>query len=337
MNADEGVRASLARLIDGYQGTALVYAAVRLGLPDRLRERARTASALAAELGVPPDRLQRLLRALAALGICEELQDGRFALGASGRELGTTARSGLRERAILAVEQYWPAWAALSQGLGAERTAFEAVFGTTPWEHRRARPELGRSFDAWLAGETGTHCAEVVAALDVAGAAHVADIGGGNGALLRALLAARPHIRGVLFDQPHVVADARRELAEEFGSARLAFAAGDFFAAVPVKAQIYLLKSVIHDWDDDEAARILENCRAAMAPGARLVLIERLLPERATEAPATVMLDIHMLAITGGRERSLAEFHSLLRRAGLAPRGVRDTAGGFSLIEAEPA
>ena len=215
-----------------------------------------------------------------------------------------------------------------------ERSAFDAAFGTTPREYRRAHPRIGASFDAWLAGETRAHCAAVVTALDLRGVARVADIGGGGGALLQALLEAHPQLAGVLFDQPHVIRAAARGFDAAIAAGRVELAGGDFFAAVPVQAGLYLLKSVIHDWDDADSVRILGNCRAAMPAGARLALIERVLPARARDDTATVLVDVQMMAITGGRERRLDEFEALLRDAGLAPSGVTRTASGFAIIEA---
>ena len=326
--------ATLNRLIDGYQGTALVYAALRLGLFDRMDATPASAAALAAAVGVPADRLHRLLRALAAIGVVEESPDGCFAPGAAGALLRADSGSGLREKAILAVEHYWPAWAAFEHCVRSERSAFDAAFGTTPWEYRRAHPRIGASFDAWLAGETRAHCAAVVTALDLRGVARVADIGGGGGALLQALLEAHPQLAGVLFDQPHVIRAAAGAFGAAIAAGRLELAGGDFFAAVPVQAGLYLLKSVIHDWDDADSVRILGNCRAAMPAGARLALIERVLPARARDDTATVLVDVQMMAITGGRERRLDEFEALLRDAGLAPSGVTRTASGFAIIEA---
>ena len=322
------------RLIDGYQATTLVYAALKLGLPERMGATACAAQRLAADLGAPPDRVFRLLRALAAIGVCEELPDASFALSAAGQQLRADSGSGLREKAILAVEHYWPAWAAFAQCVTGEQTAFAAAFGMTPWDYRRDHPRLGATFNTWLAAETHANCASVVAALDVAHIARVADIGGGNGGLLRALLQAHPHLTGVLFDQPHVIGQAAETFGEELRNGRLQFAGGDFFAQIPVQAELYLLKSVLHDWDDADAARILRNCRAAMPPHARLALIERVLPERAAQAPATIMVDVQMMAITGGRERGLGEFERLLQHGGLALCGVTHTAAGFAIIEA---
>ena len=326
--------AEMNRLIDGYQATTLVYAALKLGLPERMGATACTAQQLAGATGAPAERVFRLLRALAAIGVCEELPDASFALSAAGLQLRADSGSGLREKAILAVEHYWPAWAAFEHCVTREQTAFAAAFGMTPWEYRRDHPRLGESFNTWLAAETRANCASVVAALDVAHTSRVADIGGGNGGLLRALLLAHPHLSGVLFDQPHVIRQAAASVGEEFGGGRVQFAGGDFFAEIPVQAELYLLKSVLHDWDDADATHILRNCRAAMPAHARLALIERVLPDRAAQAPATIMVDVQMMAITGGRERRLGEFERLLQHGGLAVRGVTHTAAGFAIIEA---
>jgi hypothetical protein len=324
-------------LIDGYQATALVYAAIKLGLPDRMASEAWTAEALAGETGLPASRLYRFLRALCAVGLCEESPNAVFSLSDAGRQLSASSASGLRERAILAVEQYWPAWVKLDLGIRQGQTPFEHAFGLSPWEFRRRNPESSEAFNAWLAKESRMAAAAVVEAIDFSGVDRVADIGGGGGGLLAAVLNARPGLEGILFDQPHVIHDAEATLRAAGCASRAELMGGDFFAEVPVRADLYLLKSIIHDWDDDRAGRILANCRAAMPEHARLLLIERVLPEQALQDVSTIMIDLHMLAVTGGRERSLAEFEALLGKARFSVSRVRPTPSGFSVIEAVPA
>lgn len=329
--------ALLARMIDGYQATALVYAAVRLELPDRMAGEVWTAEALADATGLQPARLYRLLRALCAIGLCVENPHAVFSLSDAGRQLSASAASGLRERAMLAVEQFWPAWANLEHGIRHAQTPFEHAFGLSPWAFRQQNPASGETFNAWLARESRMAAAAIVEAIDFAGVDRVADIGGGGGGLLAAVLNAHPGLAGTLFDQPHVIRDAEATLRAAGCADRVVLLGGDFFAEVPVHADLYLLKSIIHDWDDDRASRLLANCRAAMPAHARLLLIERVLPEQAPQDVATIMVDLHMLAVTGGRERSLAEFEALLKGARFSVGRARPTPAGFSIIEAVPA
>lgn len=325
----------LAARIDGYQSTSLIYAAVKLSLPDRMGGESWSAGALAQIMGVDPDRLFRLLRALTALEICRESADRTFVLTEAGQSLQAGSASPLRERAILAVEQNWPAWIDLANGVQGGGTPYEQVFGMTPWQFRRQNPGLNTVFNAWCAKETRTMAAAIVECIDFGGVARVADIGGGGGGLLDAMLAAHLQLAAILFDQPHVVAEAEAAFSGAAYAGRIERVAGDFFVDIPVRADLFLLKSILHDWEDAEAGRILANCRSAMTAGDRLVLVERLLPPRATDATA-FMLDIHMMAVLGGRERTLAEFESLLAGAGFTLSGVMPTGTGLSVIEAKP-
>ena len=173
----------------------------------------------------------------------------------------------------------------------------------------------------------------IVAALDISGTKRLADIGGGYGGLLAALLGAHPRLEAVLFERPHTIEAAQRFL-ETLGIARrVQFVAGDVLAAIPVQADLYLLNGVLQQWSDDAARTILRNCRAAMPQRARLAIIERLLPGRAADDPAAIMLDLHMMTITGGRARSLPEFETLLSGTGLALSKVTLTSAGLSVLE----
>ena len=185
-----------------------------------------------------------------------------------------------------------------------------------------------------MTGETFDQAGSIIEPLDFSGVSTVADIGGGYGALLAAILPAHPHIAGILFDHPHTI-EAAKSFLQSLGVAeRVEFVPGDLLAAIPVRADLYLLKGVLQQWDDAAASTILRNCRAAMPDGAKLVVIERLLPARASDDPAAIMLDLHMMTITGGRARSLEDFERLLSQAGLAVAKVTPTRSGLSLIEA---
>ncbi len=324
---------AVGALIEGYRGCALVYVAVRLDLPELMGSSAWTAAELASRMSGLPGPLHRLLRGLASIGVCEEMTGGRFALTSGGRALRAEADSGLREKALLAVEHYWPAWTGLGRCVESEGTAFAQLFGTSAWDYRREHDELNNTFNAWLAKETAAQSADIVAAIDIGDARRVADIGGGNGGLLIPLLTTHPHLTGVLFDQPHVIRPQQGMRSD----LPLEWVEGDFLASVPVEADLYLLKSVIHDWDDEAARRILRHCRAAMAAGSRLLLIERVLPRMATEGPGEILLDLHMMAVTGGRERTLLELRELLEAERFAVSGVVHCASGHTIIEGTPA
>jgi hypothetical protein len=324
----------LRRQIEAYHEAALVYAAVTLGLPDRLAAGSATGEELAVPLGLSAPHLTRFLRGLCSIGVCEELPDGAFALAPGGQSLRSSSPSRLAEKVQIVVGQYWWPWANVVSNLKTGKPAFEQTFGMRVSDWRAAHAEHGALFESYLAKETLAQAGPVVAALDLSGTTCLADIGGGYGALLAALLDAHPRLEAVLFDRPHII-EAARPFLETLGIARrVQFVSGDALAAIPVQADLYLLNGVLQQWSDDAARMILRNCRAAMPEGARLAIIERLLPARAIDDPAAIMLDLHMMTITGGRARSLPEFEKLLSETGFALSKVTRTSSGLTIAEA---
>jgi hypothetical protein len=323
----------LRKQIEAYHEAALVYAAVKLGLPDRLAAGPATGAELGEALGLSTPHLSRFLRGLCGIGICEELPDGAFALTLGGHALMSGSPSRLAEKVQIVVGQYWWPWANVVSNLKTGKPAFEQSFGMRVSDWRAKHAEQGALFDSYLAKETLAQAAPIVTALDLSGTTCLADIGGGYGGLLAALLIAHPDIEAILFDRPQTIEAAKPFLQSLGVAARVTFEAGDFLAAIPVQADLYLLKGVLQQWDDAEALAILRNCRAAMPDGAKLAIIERLLPARAVDDPAAIMLDLHMMTITGGRARSLAEFTKLLSETGFALSKVTRTSAGLSILE----
>ena len=322
----------LGAKITAYHDAGLLYAAVTLGLPERLGARAWTADALAAKLGLSAPHLHRLLRGLASLGVCAERPDGTFALTPEGECLLPGAR--LREKAQIVVAQYWWPWANLAATIKTGKPAFEQLFGANVFDWRRDHAQAGALFDSYVAKETLAQAPAMVATLDVSGVDAVADIGGGYGSLLAALLQAHTHLAGILFDRPHRIEAALPFLQSQGVAGRVQRIGGELLAAIPVEADLYLMNGVLQQWGDAEARAILSNCRKAKPEGARLAIIERLLPEHAADDPATIMLDLHMMTITGGRARNLAEIETLLSEAGLTLTKVTLTTAGLAIIEA---
>jgi SAM-dependent methyltransferase len=332
---DAGER-RLGALINGFRSTAIIYTAIALDLPDRLADGPASADRLARDLDLRPDYLYRLLRAMAGLGLCEERQDGSFSLTGPGAHLRKDSPSPLRDYALIAVEQYSPAWAGLADTLRNGRPAFENLHGKTIWQARAADPRLGSTFSHWLSKETARAARLIAAAVDPGSAARIADIGCGLGELMAEILHRNPRVTGILFDRAEVIDAARISLASSNLDGRIEYAAGDFFDAIPVRADLYIMKSVLHDWNDEEVCAILRSCRAAMAPGARLLVVERALPPSASDDLDTILLDMHMMAVTGGRERNLQDYLKLLEREGFAVSRT-DRAAHFSLVDARAA
>jgi AraC-like DNA-binding protein len=324
----------LRRNIAAYHEAALLHAAVKLALPERMEARAVTAEALAAELGLSAPHLHRLLRGLTSLGICAKRPDGTFTLTPQGRCLLPGAPSRLREKVRIVVEQYWQPWADLPATIETGKPAFEHVFGANVSDWRRDHSEQGALFDSYLAHETMAQGPAIIEALDVSRVQAVADIAGGYGGLLVAILQAHLHLTGILFDRPHRVEAALPFLLAQGVAGRIRCIGGDPLTAIPVKADLYVLNGVLQQMDDAEAQAILSNCRKATQKGSRLAIIERLLPERAPDDPAAIMLDLHMMAITGGRVRSREDLTKLISQAGLALAKATPTTWGPVILEA---
>jgi SAM-dependent methyltransferase len=329
-HAEERLRAA----IEAYHASALAYAATKLGLPDRMGARPWTAQALATELGLSAPHLLRFLRGLVTLGICEERSHDSFTLTHLGEALKSGSPSRLGEKVLIVVEQYWQPWANLIHTLRNGEPAFEHVFGTDVWAWRNENFRGGDIFAAYLASETFAGAGPIVEVLDLVGVGRVADIGGGHGGLLAAILQTNPDIRGILFDLPETIIGAKKFLKSHGVLGRVTVVGGDFLAEIPVEADLYLLKSVLQHWDDFAARAILESCRDAMPARAKLAIVERLIPEQAVDDPSAVMIDLHMMAITGGRARTLQEFERRLAAANLALSKVHATSSGLSVIEA---
>ena len=322
----------LALKIAAYHDAALLHAAIVLGLPERMEQRGIAADALATELGLSAPRLNRLLRGLASLGICAEAPDGTFALTPQGRSLLPGAR--LRQKVQIVVAQYWRPWANLAASVTTARPTFEQVFGQNVADWRRDHAEAGALFDAYLAQEALAQAPGIVAALDLSRVGSVADLGGGHGGLLAGLLQANPDLRGILFDRPHRIQAALPFLEAQGVADRVERIGGDLLTAIPIGVDLYMLAGVLQQWDDAHARAILANCRKAMRQGATLAVVERLLPEQAVDDPAAIMLDLHMMAITGGRVRSLAEIEAMLSETGFARAKATPTPSGLSVIAA---
>jgi hypothetical protein len=320
----ESLEDRLRRSIEAYHESALVYAAVKLGLPDRLAAGPLTAEQLAAGLGLSAPHLNRFLRGLCAIGICEEMPGGAFALAPGGRCLTSGSPSRLADKVQIVIGQYWRPWADLVATLETGRPAFDRVFGMSVSEWRETNEAQGALFDSYLAKETAGQLSAIIAAIDLSGVGTVA------------ILPARYRPDGVPFDRSYMADMSQPYLPLLKAVKRVEFVAGDVLDEIPVEADLYLLNGVLRQWDDEQARTILRNCRNAMNEGARLVVVERLLPERAADDPAAIMLDLHMMAITGGRARSLAEFTSLLSDSGFGQVRATRTTSGLAVIATGP-
>ena len=331
----------LQAMISGYMMSQILSVTASLGIADLLGAGEASVAALAKSTGTHHRSLARLLRALAAWGILEETQPGCFRLTAFGAPLRTDVPESLHNLALVRCgEAVWRSWSDLLHTVRTGETAFEHVFGMNSFQYTSLRPDRVAIFDDYMAGLTRRSIATILAAHDFSQYRHIVDVGGGNGALLSRILAAVPEAEGCIFDTPAGVKGARRRLEQAGVVDRCLIATGDFFEAVPQAADAYIIKSVLHDWDDGQALTILENCRRAMHPDGVLLIVERLLPEQITCCEAhreITMMDMHMLVVPGGRERTIAEYAELCAAARLEPIGVRPTGSPFAIIQARKA
>ena len=324
----------LMKMIAGSFVSQALYVAARLGVADLLAEEPRDPAGLSAATGAHAGSLYRMLRALASVGVFSERADGKFELNAAAQLLRRDAEGSLRDTAIMFGEEWhWRVWGSAYESVRTGETAFAGVHGSEIFPYLAANAEAARVFDRAMTSLSHTAAAAVAEGYDFSGTGTLADIAGGHGALLAGILRANPSMRGVLFDQPQVIAGAAERLAAEGVAGRVELSSGDFFREVPAGADAYLMKYIIHDWDDERALVILRNCRRAMTDGARLLLVETVIAEG--NAPHFgKLLDLEMLLFTGGRERTEAEYRTLLARAGFRLTRVVPTRSPLSIVEA---
>jgi O-methyltransferase domain/Dimerisation domain len=321
----------LLRMVNAYRVSQAIHVAAELRLSDHLAGGPLAAAELAAAAGCHEESLYRLMRALSAAGVYEELPDGRFTTTVVGDELRTGIERDLGSWArFIGRSNVWQAWGALEHSVRTGENAFLAVHGVSVWAYRSGRPEEGEIFDAAMTAMSRHIADAVLAAYNFEGL--IVDVGGGHGAMLAAILRRFPGTRGVLFDQPHVVTGA--DLAEV--ADRCDVVAGNMFASVPAGGDVYVLKAILHDWPDDRAVAILRACRSAMKRGARAVILERLLtgPPHTVAGLASAMSDLNMMIGPGGRERTADEYERLLTAAGLRLDRVIPTASDVSVLTA---
>ncbi|MBX3413944.1 MAG: methyltransferase [Pirellulales bacterium] len=326
----------LMKLVTGGWVAQTISVAARLGLADLLAEGPRSASELAAETNAHPRSLYRLLRALAVVGVFEELSDEQFQLTPLAELLRTDASHSLRYAAIMLGENHhYGAWGNLLGAVQSGGIAFNETFGVPVFDYFQAHPEAADVFNRAMTELSSNVHVAVVDAYDFTPFETIVDIGGGHGALLSAILRANPKLRGVLFDQPDVVAGAEPHLEARGVAERCHTAPGDFFQSVPAGGDAYLLATVIHDWTDEQSVQILRNVRRAIRPNGRLLLVEQVL-QGPNADDFGKFADLNMLVMTGGGERTEAEFRELYARAGFELLRIVPTRSSSAVIEGAP-
>jgi ubiquinone/menaquinone biosynthesis C-methylase UbiE len=321
--ADAGVlHKKMMQLLSSLWVTHAIGSFARLGLADAMAAGAERAEAIAAPRGLSADRVYRLLRALTTVGIVVESGGGRFTLTPLGRLLTSDAPHSMRTSAMLLTEYHADIWGRLDGALKGG-VAFEALHGEPLFAWLAARPQEAARFQRMMLEVHGPETPAIVAAYDFSRFQHIVDVGGGHGALLAAILAAYPGRRGTLFDLQQGIDAARQGEAGELPG--ITFAAGDVFEFVPAGGDAYLLRHLLHDYDDEDCLRMLGNVRRAMAPHARVLVLEKTVPIDDTPGPGR-WLDLHVMLLTGGRERTAPEYEALFAKAGLRLARVLPTA-----------
>jgi len=319
--------AELRRLVNSYQLSQAIHVAAVLGIADLLADGTRSSDELAQATESDPRALYRLLRTLAAFDLFHEDDNQRFSL----TDLGDALRSDAPESvagwaAFVGRRNIRDAWTSLEESIRTGENAFKLAHDVSVWEYRAQHPEESEVFDRAMASSSKLVIRSLIDAYDFGRFGTIVDVGGGNGTLLRALIDEYPELRGVLFDQPHVVEGV--DLGE-----RGTVVGGSFFESVPADGDAYLLKWIIHDWDDEDSVAILRNVRRN---GGALLLVDRIV-EPPNEGPETKLGDLNMLVGPGGQERTLEEFERVLGAAGYDLVGATPTASGMFVIEGKPA
>jgi SAM-dependent methyltransferase len=334
MKSSGNTEQRLNQMIVGAWVTQAIYVAAEIGIADLLAAAPRTAAELAREVGVHAASLYRVLRALASIDLFSEDDHGRFALTPLGRRLGSETPGSKRSLARMAGAEFYRSWGSLLSSVETGAAAFDQVFGKPFFQYMRANPERWRIYDAAMTGVHDSETMPVLEAYDFTPLQTIVDVGGGNGMTLAAILRRHPSIRGILFDLP-AVADRAEEVVAGCGvSDRCRVVGGDFFHSVPASGDAYLLRHVLHDWEDREAVTILRRCREAMRPGGRVLVVETVIPSG--NAPCFgKWLDLMMLVV-GGRERTREQYAGLFSAAGLRLSRIVPTAHEVSVIEGVP-
>ncbi|TKD11952.1 methyltransferase [Polyangium fumosum] len=309
----------------------MIYVAAKLGIADLIEEGPRSSEDLAASLGVDAGALHRMLRALSGAGVFAELPERRFGSTPLGATLRTGAPGSMRDFILLfGGDVYARAWLDLLSSVKSGKTAVEHVFGAPLYPYLAGHPEDAELFDKAMTSFTYVDTNAVAARYDFSSFRTVVDVGGGHGSLLIAVAERNTELRGILFDQPHILEGARARIAASTSAARCEVVAGNFFEAVP-SADVHMLKHIICNWDDDAAIRILKCCHRALPPGGRILVIESVI---GLSAPAE-LLDVHLLTVVGGRMRSEQEHRDLLDAAGFRLTRLLPTDVGLQHVVVE--
>ena len=320
-------------LAGGFLVSQAIFLAARIGLADLLAEEPRTAASLAAATDTHVPSLGRILRTLANAGLCTVDAEGRFANTEAGERLRADHPHSVRSYVLMLAEDWmWRCAPDLQRAVETGKPAFDRRYGKPIYAHFKEHPAQARVFDDAMTGYSKMNASAVAQAYPLPHGSRIVDVGGGHGYQLEAFLLANVSTRGVIFDQPHVIEAARPRIQGTAVADRCEMVAGDFFLSVPEGADFYVMRSVIHNWDDDQAITLLKNCRAAMAEGGRVVMVEVLVSPESTPRFGEI-LDLQMQLFTTGRERTADELRQMYEAAGLRMTRIVPTTSFMQIVE----
>ena len=320
-------------MITGYWISQAIYAAAKFGIADHLKIGPRSVDELAEATSTNADALYRLLRALASKGIFAEGEPRQFSLTPLAEPLQSDVPGSKRALALMSGDEQFHAWAEIEYSIQTGKIAFEKVYGKPIFDYLGENPDKARIFDAAMVGIHGRESNAILDAYDFSEIGVVADIGGGNGSQITGILQKHTSMRGILFDLPHVIERAKNQIESAGLPDRCELVAGNFFDAVPEGADAYMMRHIIHDWDDEKSLTILRNCHQAMSSDSKLLVVESVIP-LGNKPFGGKFLDLVMLLIPGGKERTEDEYRALLRKAGFELTRVVPTGTEVGIIEA---
>jgi hypothetical protein len=329
-------QAAMFQIISGFWISRAVYIIAKLGIPDLLKDGPKSSNELAAETSTHAPSLYRVLRALVSVGVLTGNDDGKFGLTPLSETLVTDAPGSVRWFAVSELgEEHYPAWGNLMHSVKTGEIAFDNLYGMDVWKFFEQNPENGALFNDSMSGITAATNEAITTLYDFSSFNKLIDVGGGHGGLITGVLKKNPQLKGVVFDAPEVISWTRSKIEAAGLADRCETIGGNFFESVPAGGDAYILKWIIHDWDDEKSIRILRNVREQMSPTSKLILVDSVVPESA-EPHFSKFIDLNMLVMTGGKERTESEFRQLLGSAGFKLLRVIPTELPTSIIEAQP-
>jgi len=326
----------MIQFITGFWTSRALYVAAKLGIADLLQSGPKTVQELAEATNTHAPSLYRIMRALTSAGLFKRENDDRFALTPLSETLVTGVPGSVRWFIISELgQEHYPAWGNLLHSVKTGEIAFDNFFGMDVWKYFAQNPEDAAVFNDSMSGMTAAANEAITSVYDFSQFGKVIDIGGGHGGLITSILQKNPQTKGVLFDAPVVIEGARQKLESAGVADRCETVPGDFFQAVPAGGDAYVMKWIIHDWEDEKAIKILKNCREHMQPNKRLIVVDCVVPEN-DEPDFSKTFDLNMMVMTGGKERTAAEFRELLAAAGFKLLRVIPTDVPTCIVEAQP-